>query len=177
MVCAVRLVIGIAPSAPDGAPRSRDLLGELEAHLVRVVDVRHDLDLGADVLPRRREAAAQAETAERRQRRRAPAAPARAEPGQRREPTADVGLERDVLADVDLGGHVVGREDVRRREHVGVAVVASAFMTTPNAGIEMPGAEQVRRAADVRTAHAEREALELVGRGQPRIELSGLRPP
>ncbi len=41
-----------------------DLLGELEADLVRFVQVRRDLDLRADVLARRREAAAEAEAAE-----------------------------------------------------------------------------------------------------------------
>ena len=136
-----------------------DLLGELEAHLVRVVDVRRDLDLGADVLARRREAAAAeaAEPAEGAERAGRARRPRRATPSRR---AADVRLERDVLADVDLGGDVVGREDVRRREHVRSRRSSRArASTTPNAGMEMPGAEEVLRSRDGRTAHAEREAL------------------
>ena len=100
--------------------------------------MRHDLDLGADVLARRREAAAAepAEAAERAERARRAARP---RPASAAEAAADVRLERDVLADVDLGLDVVGREDVRRREDVGVAARARArWSTTPNAGIEMP---------------------------------------
>ena len=41
----------------DGAPGALDLLLDLEAHLVRLVDVGRDLDLVADVLARRAEAA------------------------------------------------------------------------------------------------------------------------
>ncbi len=98
--------------------RIADLLGDLEAHLVGVVEVRHDLHLGADVLPRRRPEPAskrtkRTERAGRRTRRPAGEARDAAE-------AAEVRLQRDVLPDVDLGGDVVGREDVRRGEDVGV---------------------------------------------------------
>src|ERR1019366_857355 len=90
-----------------------DLLGHLEPHLVGVVQVGDDLDLGADVLARRgAEAAKRAETAERAE---CAAAGSPREAGE--VAAADVGLERDVLTDVDLGGDVVGRQDVRRREY------------------------------------------------------------
>src|SRR6185437_6520832 len=105
----------------DGAERAlrgagvRDLLRELEADLVGVVDVRLDLDLRPDVLARRGETAAEQPEAE--------PAPEGARgaarlPGERAEAPADVLLQRDVLSDGDGRVLVVEREDVRRGEHV-----------------------------------------------------------
>src|SRR5207302_758096 len=91
-----------------------DLLGDVEAYLVRVVQVRLDLDLRADVLTRRSERSESAEASERAKSRPARCARA-ADAGERAD---GVGLERDVVADVDLGVLVVEREDVRRREEI-----------------------------------------------------------
>ena len=165
----------------DRAERARrraalgDLFRQLEAHLVRVVDVRHDLDLRADVLARRGEPA-EAEPAEppaaprHRQRRASPGMP----PG---ESTAGVGLQRDVLADVDLGGDVVGGEDVRRGEHVGVAARRSALEHDAERRDRDAGAEEVRRCR--RCPGRERRAPDPGARSGlgSRIELTGLRPP
>src|SRR5690606_19973703 len=138
-----------AGGAADVRADLADLLGDVEAHLVRVVEVRLDLDLRADVLSRHAERAEPADAAEPAERRGSGRARRAAGAGEARERAeALVGLERDVVADVDLGVLVVEREDVRRREEIGVAGLRDRLDEGAERGDRDAGAEEVLRARD-----------------------------
>src|SRR5690606_24838311 len=154
----VRLTLGDGHRAEraDRRAGSAALLLDLEPNLVRLVDVRRDLDLVADVRTRRAEAAAEAEPQETERVRLLAAA----EPGERAgRRAADVRLHRDFVADVDLGRDVVRREHVRGREDVRLSAARERVHADAEGGDAEARAAQVARALEVRPTNSRREAL------------------
>ena len=121
-----------------------------------------DLDLGTDVLSGRGAEAEPAEPAE-------PAERARGTRGARkRSQTADIGLKRNVLTNVDLCRNVVGRQDVRGRQDVGVVGLSHCVQEDAEGGDRDPGAEEVLAALGTpgpRTPKANALSEESVGSG------------
>src|SRR5690242_2619081 len=74
---------------------------------------------------------------------------------------SEVRLVRNILADRDRRLDVVGREDVRRREHVRVAVLRERVKHDAERGDRDARAEKVLRVRDVRTANTESESFEV----------------
>src|SRR5262249_35138044 len=133
--------------------------GELETNLIRVVDVRDDRDLRADVLALRLEATEPQAAAEKPERRRRSRARCAGDRSQARE-AADVRLKRQVLAERELGPEVVRGEDVRGGEDVRVGVRRERVHDDAERW-DREARDEVGRARDVLAAHTDGEGVEL----------------
>ena len=121
--------------------------------------MRRDLDLGADVLPRRREAAASPPSPARLP---SPPAPPAAPPGEPRErcepgPPPTLVCSGMFCADVDLGGTLSVARMCGVASTFGVAVRGERVEHDAERGDARAGAEQVARAVDLGAADAERQ--------------------